>query len=123
MNVDRELRARLAEREAEAKTAAVEAEVQRRLDIMESFGEDIFDDGTVVRFVKTYAVGDEEMAYWFAAIKANDRWYVTSTLIQQRAGKTWDEFKEFLVSGAQLTEYVTVMLTGMTHPEADRDDL
>lgn len=121
--MDRELRARLAEREAEAKTAAVEAEVQRRLDIMESFGEDIFDDGTVVRFVKTYAVGDEEKAYWFAAIKANDRWYVTSTLIQQRAGKTWDEFKEFLVSGAQLTEYVTVMLTGMTHPEADRDDL
>lgn len=116
MNVDKRLADTLRERrEAEAEARA-EAEVQRRLTIIAAYGSDVFADGDVVRFTKVYEDDDASMKYWFAAIKANGRWYVTSTNPQLRAGKTWDEFIEFLVTGPRPTEYVTVMLIGRTHP-------
>lgn len=84
-NVDAFLRARL-------EAQRTEEEVEAKLRIIEQLGDDIFDEGDVLRFMKNF----DGTVYKYAAIKANGMWYTTGPRGQRF---TWDEFKLWLVSG------------------------
>lgn len=58
-----------------------------------SFGEDVFEDGTVVTFEVTF--NPEGKAYQYAAVRVSDHWYVTSTNAQPR--RTWEQLITWLV--------------------------
>jgi len=88
----------------------LEEEVERKRQIVERLGDDIFDEGDVLAFTKQFT--KDGMVYSYAAIKAGDSWYTTGP----KGGKyTWDEFVLWLVSG-------DVPTTGLTQLFAPSDN-
>lgn len=70
-------------------------ELTRKLALVEAYGDDVYEDGTMVRFTKEFANSDLE--YVYVAVKCIDKWYLTGTINKQ--GHSWEEFVMFLVSG------------------------
>ena len=88
----------------------LEEEVERKRQIVERLGDDIFDEGDVLAFTKQFT--KDGMVYSYAAIKTNGLWYTTGP----RGNKyTWDEFVLWLVSG-------DVPTTGLTQLFAPSDN-
>ena len=65
-----------------------------KLQMINKFGDDEYDDGTVVRFQKKFTADGH--AYMYAAIKAAGKWYLTG---KEQGGLTWEQFVMFLVGG------------------------
>lgn len=72
-----------------------EAEVQRRLQMIEDFGNDTYKDSTVFVFPKKFTW--DGTTYTYAVLKANGKWYMTGRA--DRSGITWRELAIWLVSG------------------------
>lgn len=87
-DIDTEIQRRL-----EAERANVE--VERRMAIIKSYGEDPFRDGQVLSFTRTYAGSD--VLYRYAAVRSVGRWYLTGARSPQ--GLTWLQLATWLVSG------------------------
>ena len=66
--------------------------LQERLDCLDRFPEDNFDNRTVIKFRKRF-VGSGK-AYDYAAIKADDLWYTTGP--RSPKGYTWDQLTEWM---------------------------
>jgi hypothetical protein len=82
---------------------AKEKKVTEKLDLVAAFGEDTFEDKTVVRFDKQFNAN--EKTYSYAAIKTGGYWYTTG-------GKclTWEQFLGFLVAGEYPVTEFTLMV-------------
>jgi hypothetical protein len=65
-----------------------------KLAMVDRFGDDEYDDGTVVRFQKKFTADGHP--YLYAAIKAGGKWYLTG---KEQSGLTWGQFVLFLVGG------------------------
>lgn len=69
--------------------------LERRLALVQSYGEDGFDDGQRLTFTKYFdSTGDKPFRY--VAIKCDGSWYVSS---RHEANMTWDEFVLWLTNG------------------------
>lgn len=87
-------------------TKRVDREVEERLGFIADYGEDTYDDGTVIKFVKSFVKGGKEYSY--AAIKVDGLWYTTGPKVPK--GYTWDELILWLVSSdPTLASEVTIM--------------
>jgi hypothetical protein len=76
-----------------------------------ALGDDDYPEHTVVRFTKTFPRRNPAV-YTYAAIKADDRWYLTGRVgYRHERGLTWDEFTEWLVTGEPVTELVPLAPT------------
>lgn len=87
-------------------------EVSRRLDLIHKFGEDVYEDGAVIRFDKT--LGHENRTFSYCAIKCpNGLWY-TSGPVRGGTPYTWGELIGWLASGVPceeiwlVTDYIEV---------------
>lgn len=87
-NIDMEIQRRL-----EAEQAS--AEVERRMALIKSYGEDPFQDSQVLFFTRAYAGSD--VLYRYAAVRSVGRWYLTGARSPQ--GLTWLQLATWLVSG------------------------
>jgi hypothetical protein len=67
--------------------------------ILESYGNDDFEESAVIRFAKSFT--PDGMPYEYAAIKAGGQWFTTST--KSVRGYTWSELCHWLVSGVPVT--------------------
>lgn len=83
----------------------VEAETANKLAIIDAYGQDTYPHGAVFTFVKHYdanvAAGLPAGDYTYAALKADNGWYLTGA----RAGNrhSWHDLLVFLVSGHPVT--------------------
>lgn len=102
--VDAAVVRRLREQQEEAKKAELEAEVQQRLAWIKAFGEDIYEDGDVIRFTKM--LGDR--SYTYAAVKAGAYWYTTG-IVTKPARRSWQGLLLFMISGDRPTLRFEVM--------------
>ena len=100
VEVDTEVRRRLAERKVEEKIL-----------LIDEFGPDRYPDGTVVRFSKQFK--QDGIRYSYAAIKAVGLWHTTGP--RSPKGYTWEDFTMWLVSGDAPTTSLEV-LTGNERP-------
>lgn len=98
---------------AELQKRRDEREVAKRLALVDAFGEDPFDPGTVFTFVKKFA-STKDKPYTYAAIKADegDKWFITGHDCYQGTTLTWDKLIEFLVTGPYPVATVTVKVEG-----------
>lgn len=115
------LREVLAERAATVERDLLEKEVARRLALIDAFGDDPYMHNDVIRFVKMHDVQGERRAYTYAALKVEDRWYLTGVtyhvgVVRPRKPLSWDELIEFIVGGEHATEYVIPLITGVPRP-------
>ena len=77
---------------------ALDAEVERKLGLIDDFGPDIYADETVLKFRKQFLGSDTQ--YIYAAITVAGLWYTSGP----KGGRyTWDEFIAWLVSGDKPT--------------------
>jgi len=83
----------------EVRVAWLERELRREetyVALREAYGEDVYEDSTVIAFEVTHAraaqVGN---AYSYAAIKVNGLWYRTGTI--SRPAWTWDQMITWLI--------------------------
>ena len=72
----------------------VELEVEKRLALIESYGDDNYSENSVIRFQKTFVKGGTK--YTYAAIKAGGLWYTTGP--KSPKGYTWNEFTAWLAA-------------------------
>lgn len=76
--------------------ARTEEKVQELIDIAQGWLEnDNLSNGAILRFEKRFE--GTETIYLFAALKTNDKWYVTGPKFGALPGRTWEEFVGFLV--------------------------
>jgi hypothetical protein len=73
-----------------------EVELEKKLALVEQYGEDTFENGTILRFNKLFRKGG--LAYEFAILKAAGSWYATGAINGWERG-TWDGLVLSLVSG------------------------
>lgn len=100
------VRGRLAQREQDVRLG-------RLVELIEGFGRDEFDNGTVVSFIKKWPCcpGEEVDEYTYAAVKANDLWYLTG---RRESAMRWEDFLIFLVCEGEPTTEFAIMVTGTT---------
>jgi hypothetical protein len=79
-------------------TERKEKELADKVAAYEAYGEDTFEDGEVIKFPKRFGTSDK--TYVYAAIKANGKWYTTSTTF---ASYTWEGLVLWLLSGSRPT--------------------
>jgi len=72
------------------------AAMEEELANLERFPKDTFADRSVIRFDKGFENTDKQYAY--AAIKANDRWYLTGSTAPLQ-GMSWDELVSWMSDG------------------------
>jgi hypothetical protein len=77
----------------------VQAEVEKRLQLIEAYGEDNFPEGAVIRFKKQFR--PDSTAYSYAAIKANGQWYTSGP--KSTRAYSWLELVAWLVAGVPVT--------------------
>lgn len=70
-------------------------ELERELTLRENYGVDDHPDGAVLTWIKKFA-GDER-DFHYAAIKVEDRWYLTGSKVQ--GVTTWDELVSHWTDG------------------------
>jgi hypothetical protein len=83
-------------------------ELEAELTKLARYGDDTYEVGTVLRFLKRYDSwrgDDENRDYTYAAIKTSeDFWYLSGRGVRQSSGSprarvTWDELISFMVTG------------------------
>lgn len=84
-SADAKLKERVALQEAQSL-------LERKTAAFDALGADTFENGDIVAFTKQWTT----LVCTYAAIKANDRWYVTGMRAPNNV--TWDNFKLWLVS-------------------------
>lgn len=106
-------------REIEAEVARtlrqkqIDAEVAKRLKLIEAYGKDTYPVGAVLRFNKQFTNGGT--AYMYAAIKCeNGRWYTSGP--KSREGYYWNEFVGWLVGGVPVDQ-IEAMVPAQETPE------
>jgi hypothetical protein len=77
----------------------VQAEVEKRLKLIEAYGEDNFPEGAVIRFKKQFR--PDSTAYSYAAIKVNGQWYTSGP--KSTRAYSWLELVAWLVAGVPVT--------------------
>jgi hypothetical protein len=77
----------------------VQAEVEKRLKLIEAYGDDNFPEGAVIRFKKQFR--PDSTAYSYAAIKANGQWYTSGP--KSTRAYSWLELVAWLVAGVPVT--------------------
>lgn len=88
------------------------AEVQRKLQLIQAYGEDVYPNGTVLQFGKAYKYDAMTMEgprhYEYAALRTADLWYVTGE--RAPSGINWETLVLWLTKGiaVESTE-ITVM--------------
>lgn len=86
-------------------------EIAARLDLLHKWGDDVYEDGAVIRFDKT--LGHANQSYSYTAIKCNGNWY-TSGPVRGGTPRTWQELVTWLASGVpcdtiwMVTDYIEV---------------
>lgn len=81
--------------------------LKEKMALVERFGADTFENGTVVKFSKKF--NDNGITYDYAAIKADGKWFTTATLTGSSVF-TWEEFLAWLVSGKFPATEFTLMV-------------
>lgn len=75
-----------------------QAEVEKKLELIKSFGKDIYNPDTVIIFRKQFT--ENGVLYSYVALKCpNNRWYVTGPNQYSARGQTWEELTLWMVSG------------------------
>lgn len=92
---------------AERRARRVEAMKAARNALLDAYGEDIYEDGTVVSFKKRFKCGSHE--YVFAAVKAAGKWFTSGMAIGQGRGFEWDDFIEALVNDVPATDFTMMV--------------
>lgn len=111
--VDQQIKAKLEERR-------VEREVTARLALVDGFGEDTYDNGTVITFEKKFT-GVKDV-YTYAAIKRDDKWFSTGHDCVSGTTFTWDTLVEFLVTGPFPVASVIIKAAGGTVFPAPKEE-
>lgn len=99
-----------------ARMRALEAE-QAQID---RYGEDIYDEGDVIKFMKSFKVirrgapgftsGFESTRdFTYVALKANGKWFMTGRRDNEGKGMTWDELVEFMYAGTPASAITIVI--------------
>jgi hypothetical protein len=78
-----------------------EAGVAAKLALVDSYGEDTYDDGAVIRFTKRLDGPRGPQDYTYAAIKADNHWYTTGPYGRKY---TWLELLAWFVRGKHPVE-------------------
>ena len=114
---DAAMNARVAQRVRDERNARREdALVKTRHALIDAYGEDIHENGTVVSFRKRFRAGSPE--YVFAAVKANDKWYPSGMSLDcQGQGLSWDIFVERLVDGVPAVGFCVMVPEAPMVPE------
>jgi hypothetical protein len=95
----------------------VQAEADRRIEIMTGLGGD-FPDGQIISFKKQFEVDGTE--YTYVGVKINGSWYTTS--MRDRTVYTWDGLKTFMVGGVVPTKEFKIHDDGFTRLSFLADD-
>jgi hypothetical protein len=90
----------------ELKRRRVNAEFESRMRLIDEMGADTYANGDILRFQKQYK--PEGMRYTYAAVKANDVWYITGVTVVpgKTSGMTWEEFLNVLFVGIPATDII-----------------
>lgn len=99
----------LAEEMAEKR---LQAEVDKKKQVLETLGEDNFEDKSVITFTKKF--GPDSIEYAYAAIKIGGVWYTTDA--NSSRPRSWNDLMMFLVSGPVATTRFTVMVPEDNEP-------
>jgi hypothetical protein len=91
--VDRAVAEQMRQREEEERQTVLDAQVEAKLALIESYGDDVYPDGQVFSFDKRYP--DSEHRYAYAGIKAANVWYLTGI---QGKRFNWSGLVTWLVS-------------------------
>lgn len=93
----------------------VEADLKRKVELVDDYGDDVYEDGTVFVFQKTFEGQPykpdgykDDKAYTYAVIKTNNKWYTTGPM--SKKGYTWEEFVLWLVGGKHPVSFSTFVL-------------
>lgn len=110
-NADAAVRAELLKRETERITA-------EKIALVDAFGEDRFDDGTVIRFNKQHSKNGTNYNYTAIRFVSGDQayWRTSSHDYNDNNNRTWEQLVEFLVQGPVPTASVEVMKVDRTYP-------
>lgn len=114
-NVDQKIKQEMEKRR-------VEREVARRLDLVDSYGVDNYDPGTVITFEKKFPSSTK--VYTYAVIKATegDKWFSTGHDCVAGTTLTWDGLVELLVTGEFPVTSVVVKGAGGTQLPAPKEE-
>lgn len=75
------------------------AAAQRKLELLEILGKDVYKDGACIFFKKTLRTNGGPVTYDYAAMKCvNGYWYTTGPL-RGTTPRTWDELMSWLIGG------------------------
>ena len=104
---------RAALQDALARNAAARAKVQAQQEQKLKMGQDVFIDGTVIRWVKRFRNADgtlSDQSYTYAAVKAAGKWYTTGSTTRAGAahGRSWQGLLAFMIARG-LVESADVM--------------
>lgn len=116
----------------EARMRALEAERAQ----LDRYGSDIYDDGDVIKFVKTFKVTanptrnfitydhyahDTVSDFTYVALKSDGKWYVTGGCAELN-GCDWDQLVEFMYTGIPV-DHITIVIAEdfRTREELERE--
>lgn len=93
--------------DALARNALARARVERQQEQKLKMGEDVFEDGDVIRWVKRFRNADgslSQQSYTYAAVKAGGKWYTTGSLAKTGAahGRTWAGLLAFMIARGEV---------------------
>jgi len=91
-------------------------ELEHKEQLLDELGDDLYEEGTVIRFKKTMPLARERTLatreYTYAAIKADSRWWVTGNR-GTSDGRSWDDLRLFMIEGKYPTTSFEVMQTAV----------
>ena len=90
-------------------------ELQHKEQLVEALGDDLYEEGTVIRFKKTMPLARDSRntrEYTYAAVKAGSRWWVTGNR-GTSDGRSWDDLRLFMVEGEYPVTWFEVMHTAV----------
>ncbi len=95
--------------DALARNAVARARVERQQEQKLQMGQDVFEDGDVIRWKKRFRNRDGslgEQSYTYAALKAGGKWYTTGSTARSGAahGRTWAGLLAFMIARGEVTE-------------------
>lgn len=119
----------------EARMRALEAERAQ----LDRYGEDIYDEGDVIKFVKSFKIvrrGNEYVTsefiatksfastrdFTYVALKADGKWFMTGRRDNEGRGMPWDSLVEFMYAGIPVDD-ITIVIAGdfRTREELERE--
>ena len=101
--IDSEVRAELEKRAAEAALA-------KKMGLIDAYGVDLYEDGTVLKFEKKFLDTPDATAYTYVALKSNGTWWTSGSNGGGVHGGDWDKLVFFLISGPSPTAAADVQI-------------